>query len=507
MGDGQTHTVIRYIRRLAAPDAHDQTPTGQLLDRFVHHQDEAAFAALVQRFAPIVWGVCRRVLSAEQDAEDAFQATFLVFVRKAKTISKRDLLGNWLYGVAYRIALRARASAAKRHFHERQAQRMPAEYTKVDRTFSELALVLDDEVRRLPAKYRVPFVLCYLENKTNEAAAREIGCPKGTVLSRLARAREKLRYRLTSRGITLSSGALALALSNQAVDASVPFGIIDTTVNSGILFAGGKAAVGAVASPHVAALTQGALRNMFMTKLLTSCVIFLFGGSLGTGAGVVGYQKLGAPLTAAGDQPPKDVPNVSAAPAAEMVVKIASRKDGIVLFIGAEAKEGEKITPERISKIREDGQLKTIRRLDKGDPVEEGQLLARLDDPLARMEFGIKESKMRAAEAEFKSAEKSQDEAYERFRTQERLLAGGHKGTSIEDFRAAKLLWDKSTFETQSKKELFAVAKLEWNKAKIMLEMNEIRSPVRGEIKKIHKHPGDAVKNLETVITIRIIDK
>ncbi|HEV3203497.1 MAG TPA: sigma-70 family RNA polymerase sigma factor [Gemmataceae bacterium] len=506
MADGQTNTVIRYIRQLMDADS-DPSPAGQLLDRFVHHQDEAAFRTLVHRFGPVVWGVCRRVLRAEPDAEDAFQATFLVLVRKAKTISKGDLLGNWLYGVAYRIAIRAKANALKRLFHERQAEPMPAEDSKVDNTIRELGPVLDEEVQRLPAKYRVPFVLCYLEGKTNEEAARELRCPKGTVQSRLARAREKLRRRLSQRGITLSSGALALSLSTHAANATVPDATIDTTVKSGILIAGGRAPLGAVVSPSVAVLTQGALRKMFMTKLLMTTFIFLFGGLLGTGVGVLGYQKLGPQSE---NQTPKNAPKIAPAPAPELenerMVKLPSTYEGVILFIGAEAKEGEKIPQDRIFKFKLGDQMKTIRWLQKGDRVEEGQLLARLDDRLARNEEAVNAKKMSVAENDFKSAEKTQDVAYQRYLTQLNLKSSGG-ATSTEDLRAAQLLWNKSTYEAQAKKALYDLAKLDWEKTKTILEMHEIRSHVRGVVQTIHKNPGEAVKKWETVFTIRLSDK
>src|SRR5262249_31616689 len=146
----------------------------------------------------------------EHDAEDAFQATFLILVRKAGSLGRPELLGNWLYGVAYRTAARARAEATRRRFREVPLidRDLPAKESTPDGVWRDLRPVLDEEINRLPDKYRAPFVLCYLEGKTNEEAARQLGCPLGTVLSRLARARERLRLRLTSRGLTLSVGLL-----------------------------------------------------------------------------------------------------------------------------------------------------------------------------------------------------------------------------------------------------------------------------------------------------------
>ena len=193
--------VTRYFRRLLSPRSASGLTDAQLLERFVADQDEAAFEILLWRHGPKVLGVCRRVLRHEQDAEDAFQATFLVLVRKAGSIGKRQSVGSWLYRVAYRVALRAKVSASKRNARQRVITDVPAAEAVPDLFSRDVALVLDEEVNRLPEKYRAAFVLCYLDGKTNEQAAQELGCPKGTILSRLAWARERLRVRLTRRGL------------------------------------------------------------------------------------------------------------------------------------------------------------------------------------------------------------------------------------------------------------------------------------------------------------------
>ena len=173
-----------------------------LLHRFASHRDEAAFATLVERHGPLVLSVCRRVLATVQDAEDAFQATFLVLARKAGAIREPNLLGNWLYGVASRIARRARVVANKRQARETRMRRLPAApaSASVAGESADLRLVLDEELSRLPEKYRLAAGLCYLEGKTNEEAARLLCWPTGTVKGRLARARDLLRQRLIRRG-------------------------------------------------------------------------------------------------------------------------------------------------------------------------------------------------------------------------------------------------------------------------------------------------------------------
>ena len=185
---------------------------GQLLARFVATRDEPAFAALVRRHGPMVLGVCRRLLPRGPDAEDAFQATFLVLFRRARALDRGGSVANWLYTVAYHVALRARADAARRRQCERAVPRRD-EAPAAD-VWSDLRPVLDEELTRLPDKYRAPVVLCYLEGKTNEEAGRLLGCPVGTVKGRLSRARDLLRARLARRGVTLSAGWSPRSWSN-----------------------------------------------------------------------------------------------------------------------------------------------------------------------------------------------------------------------------------------------------------------------------------------------------
>src|SRR5438067_7467271 len=162
MAAGRLGSVMRYLRRVAAPAAGEESD-GQLLGRFIARRDEAAFAALVERHGPMVLAVCRRVLGDVHDAEDAFQATFLVLVRKATSIVRPDRLGPWLYGVTYRTALEVRGRRARRRANEKEATDMPAAPATAEEAATDLRPILDEEVGRLPAKYRVPFVLCYLE--------------------------------------------------------------------------------------------------------------------------------------------------------------------------------------------------------------------------------------------------------------------------------------------------------------------------------------------------------
>jgi RNA polymerase sigma factor (sigma-70 family) len=293
MTRGRTGSVLEFLRGLVSAPQAGQTSDRQLLERFTRHRDETAFAELVRRHAPTVLGVCQRLLRDPNDAEDAFQATFLVLVRKAGALTDPEAVGNWLYGVARRTAVKARAAAARRRVRETAVVDV-AGPEETDLVWRDLRPVLDEEVSRLPARYRVPFVLCHLQGKTNEEAARYLGCPKGTVLSRLARARERLRARLARRGVALSAAALATVLAEKASAAAVPVALFKK-VAPGLLCPSVGAAV---VSARVLTLTEGVLHAMFVTRLKIVVVVVL-AIALCAGAGVLGYRTLAAEPPAA----------------------------------------------------------------------------------------------------------------------------------------------------------------------------------------------------------------
>jgi RNA polymerase sigma factor (sigma-70 family) len=198
MRAGQGISLLQQLRAALLQDGAGLTDE-QLLSEFIEQHDQAAFAALVRRHGSMVWGVCRRLLANYHDAEDAFQATFLVLVRKADTVAPREMLANWLHGVAYQIAFKARATVAQRQRWERQMVEVP-ERAAPTADVSDLGLILDQELSRLPSKFRAPVVLCDLEGKTRKEAARLLGWPEGTVAGRLARGRALLGRRLVARG-------------------------------------------------------------------------------------------------------------------------------------------------------------------------------------------------------------------------------------------------------------------------------------------------------------------
>ena len=271
----------------------------QLLDRFVSQGDAAAFEVLVRRHGPMVLGVCRRLLQHPQDAEDAFQATFLVLVRKAATLGQRDLLGNWLYGVADRTALDARAAAMRRRKREKQVSVMPEPEVRDNADeWRDLRPFLDQELNRLPDKYRIPIVLCDLEGRTRRDAAEQLDIPVGTLSGRLTTAREMLAKRLTRRGLTLSGAALTSALMPSAASAAVSSPLVAATVQAATAIASGQAAAGVVSVP-VAALAEGVTKAMLLKKLKIAAAVLL---TLLVGATAVVVQ---ASREAAGPGAPK----------------------------------------------------------------------------------------------------------------------------------------------------------------------------------------------------------
>jgi RNA polymerase sigma factor (sigma-70 family) len=293
MTTGHMNQVLRHLRGSARLPADADLTDGQLLGRFISRRDEAAFAALVRRHGPMVWGVCRRVLGRHHDAEDAFQATFLVLVRKAASITARGLLANFLYGVAYRTAIKARAVAARRQARERQVERMPEPVITPHELPPDVEPLLDEELSRLPDKYRVPIVLCDLQGQTRKQTARQLGCPEGTVAGRLARARTLLAKRLTRRGLVLSGGALAMALAHRAASACVPGIVVANTIRAASLFAAVKTAAPGAISAGAASLTDEVLKAMLMTKIKAALGACLAVGILAL-ASVFGYQAVAA---------------------------------------------------------------------------------------------------------------------------------------------------------------------------------------------------------------------
>jgi RNA polymerase sigma factor (sigma-70 family) len=285
--------VLRHLRRAALLSVGDGPSDAHLLQSFLARRDETAFEALLRRHGPMVLGVCRRVLRNAHDAEDAFQATFLVLARNAGSIRSKQVVASWLYGVAYRTAMKARAMNAKRRAKERKAGAMPRSEPSDDGAEEELLARLDYEISRLPEKYRVPVVLCELEGRSRKEVARLLGVPEGTLSWRLAQAKKLLGRRLSLYGTV----ALSTLLAEGAVSACLPAALRTSTVKA-VLRAGAVPA-------QVLALTEGVMKAMLLTKLkITACFAMLM---LLAGVGATGLTYRAAA------QQPKQVAGYGAA--------------------------------------------------------------------------------------------------------------------------------------------------------------------------------------------------
>jgi RNA polymerase sigma factor (sigma-70 family) len=304
MATGELHAVIHHLRRIAQPGGPDGVTDAQLLERFLGHRDETAFELLLWRHGAKVLSLCRRVLRHEQEAEDAFQATFLVVVRKARSITQRQSLGSWLYKVAYRVALAAKSTADRRAAREVPLAEVAGADSAPEAAWRELAPVLDEGINHLPEKYRTPFVLCYFQGKTIEQTATQLGCPPGTVGTRLARARERLRKHLAARGLSVGAAALGVVLSDKAARATVPASLVAAVSRL-------SGPSGTAVPPRVAALTQGALKSMLLSKLKMALAGAFLLVVLGSGIGGVAY-----PLQAADDPPAAGAPRRAEPPRA-----------------------------------------------------------------------------------------------------------------------------------------------------------------------------------------------
>lgn len=383
--------LLRYLRRVTDPDC-AQVGDGQLIERFLAERDEAAFTALVRRHGPMVYALCRRLLHNEHDAEDAFQATFLVLARKAASVRRHRSLGGWLHEVAYHLALRAKTSAAKRQKREQEERPMtPVDDPALEAERRELLALLDEELRQLPSKYREALILCYLEGKTNEQAAEQLGWPLGSMSRRLARGRELLRLRLLRRGVTLSLAALTTQTALAAP-------LIRSVAHAALAFVNPSASV--VVSPRVVELAEGVLKSMFATKLKIVAAMVL---AAGIAAGALTHGLTASPQTEPrAEKPaakPKEDRKEEAKPLSVGVVK--PKKGGSPLMVlqtaDVVAAQQQQIVP-LVS-----GTVKEV-RVDIGDRVKKGQVLLVLDAPLLAKEGEQATSAFEMAQAEEQEA-------------------------------------------------------------------------------------------------------
>ena len=387
MANEQLRTFLQRLRRVIHPEAGSDVSDAQLLERFVSRRDEAAFEVLVWRHGSLVLNVCGRLLRNAEDREDAFQATFLALTRRAGSIGKGEALGSWLYKVAYRVALRVRAHAARQATRPECGRAWLAPASTGSEVGPDARPVLDDEINRLPDKYRVPLILCYLQGKTTAEAARQLGCARGTICSRLAWARQRLRRRLTQRGLALSVAGLVAALA----PGPAPAALVSATVKAAVLYASGQVAGGALSGPTVT-LVEGVLRAMVLSKLKMAVGVLLVLGVLGLGAGLC-TQRVLAEKLAVEEKPAfvrgSDGVRLPTGMLAKLGIQSAEVKlRGMARPRVLELPGSLAIDPKRLTRLRcrfapaDVGEIGKPegedRELRPGDKVRKGQLLVRL---------------------------------------------------------------------------------------------------------------------------------
>ena len=299
MSDTPVALALRHLRKLV--DGSDRLGDHELLERFVIRREEPAFEALLRRHGPLVLGVCQRLLSDRHDVEDAFQATFLVLVRRAASIRKLESVSAWLYGVAYRIARKMRNQTARRRRCEARAQQCSAASRLDEITGRELYAVLDEELTRLPADFRTALILCYLEGKTRAEAARELGWTLGTLKRRLEQARRRLHARLTRRGMAPSFALFAATFAGRKDATAVSASLASATLRKAMEFGLSSARVVSL-SGRAGVLADAILRGIYMSKIKSALVCVLVCAAVTVGPGLRLRESLVAqsPLT----QPP-----------------------------------------------------------------------------------------------------------------------------------------------------------------------------------------------------------
>jgi RNA polymerase sigma factor (sigma-70 family) len=333
--------AIKDLRRLVEGQTAEEQTDRQLLERFARQRDDAAFAQVVRRHGPMVLGVCRRLLRCQHDAEDAFQAVFLVLARKAASVRWQDSAAGWLFQVALHLALKMRANIIRRRTEAlSDVAERPLDADRLD---AERLSIVDEELSRLPEKYRLALVLCCYEGKTRAEAARQLGWKEGAVKFRLERGRALLRTRLTRRGLALTGAAVAAMLTENAATAAMPAGLMKATVTAAKVFAIGKMPA-AAAAHSAAALAEGALKTMMMFRLKIVGLLLLAASVAFVGAGFWTHRVLAeksretAPLrdAASVERPVKlqEIPETLLAPAID-----AEKPLRVLLFAAAPTRE------------------------------------------------------------------------------------------------------------------------------------------------------------------------
>jgi RND family efflux transporter MFP subunit len=483
MAGRERATILSWIRRKTAEAA--GASDAQLLGRFVADRDEAAFELLLWRHARLVFAVCLRVLHDPHDAEDAFQATFLALARRAGRIAKREAVAGWLHKVAYRTALTAaRRRDARQKLSGAPEPSSPPPAGEALPENRELRRILDLEIGRLPERFRAAVVLCYLEDKSVDQAAVLLGCPRGTVASRLARARKRLRVRLAARGLAVPAVLAAVGRAN----AAGPFNLIPTVTAAALRYTSGGAAPGDTLSLRITALTEEVLRAMFLHKLKTGLIVLIaFLGILLAGGGLVGGWR-----ATAGPEPAAEPPGVAEAPKPPPAAKEDAAKDKpaagaapVVTFIRPKRAQ---FTPSQDFVGRLDARRSVEVRpavggfvqkvnFKAGDDVKKGDLLFELDPRASQLALDKAEIQMEAALAKKKLSDTELQLARDR--------VAAHRETVDELGRATERV---SAAEAGVK-----TARLEVARCRLELEGTKVTAPMAGQVGRPLAEPGTLV--------------
>jgi RNA polymerase sigma factor (sigma-70 family) len=368
MGNVHRGEALRQIHRLFGEGTLAGLPDAQLLELYVCHCDELAFKALVQRHGPMVLAVCRGVLRDANDADDAFQATFLLLVRKAGSLWVGESLGGWLHRVAWRIATQVRSDAGRRRDRERRAAELACAGSPSAIPWDDVNIILHQEIDRLPERYRKPIVLCYLEGMTYQLAARHLGWSEGMTQGRLTRGRHLLRARLTRRGVTLAGAALGTLGAHKAASA-VSMTMLHHTIQSARYFALAEGAAVELGSTAATALVKEALKTMMIAKLKMVAAAALLGGAVtcvATGLAATGQSIPQEPP--AGSRRPFEVRPQPPSPGATAEGRTRTHPRGALVL----ARRGDSPTPTPPNigeRVNLSGDLKTGGRLNRGDSV------------------------------------------------------------------------------------------------------------------------------------------
>jgi RNA polymerase sigma factor (sigma-70 family) len=463
--------IVQHLQHRALQHAAANLLDGELLEGYIRRRDQAAFEALVRRHGPMVLGVCRRILRNEADAEDAFQATFLILARKAGSIRQKGTVANWLYGVAHNTALKARAINRRRRSKEFAAGNMAAPKTS-EETWRQVQGLVDGELSLLPEKYRIPIVLCELEGRTIKEAAAHLGWPDGTVATRLRHGRELLARRLARHGLALSGTVLASVMAANAATARVPATLLGSTLRVAHLVGAAQPLLTGGISTKVITLAEGVLKAMLLANLKKVTAFLIMVAVLGIGLGGMARSA-----GSSGDDPGPAAQNTrhesrdsQDSPRGQRWV-IRSEVDGIIADV-----------------------------LKAGDMVQPGTTLVRLDDRRAKIHLNQARSRLEAAKADMAvTSAQVQFATLQAERLQELVNL---KAIEAGVYKEALAKRDRALADLAVKKAMVKVVETEVENAQLHLSKFILRSPARGTVRTVFKQKGELVKAGERILEI-----